>query len=104
MSKRRATVDGAATPHDPVSAPAHYRVGSIEVLDFIEAWQMDFLAGNVVKYVARAPYKGNTVEDLKKARFYLDRLIARSERAEEAAAEEKPAAQATEPKDGSIEV
>jgi hypothetical protein len=61
---------------DPVNHPPHYTKGGIEVLAFIEAWGMDFRAGNVIKYVVRAPHKGKRLEDLQKARFYLDRLIA----------------------------
>lgn len=60
--------------HDPVNHPKHYTAGKIEVIDAIEDWQLNFHAGNVVKYVARYPHK-NGVEDLKKARWYLDRLI-----------------------------
>ena len=68
--------------HDPVSRPAHYTFGSIEVLDAIEEWKLDYHRGNVVKYVVRAGRKegASEVEDLRKARFYLDRLIARLER------------------------
>lgn len=65
--------------HDPIERPAHYTWGSIEVLDFIEAWSLGFAEGNVIKYVVRAPLKGAALEDLKKARFYLDRLIRRQE-------------------------
>lgn len=54
---------------DPVNHPAHYTMGSIEVIDFIEAWKLDFCTGNVVKYVVRAPHKGNELEDLEKARI-----------------------------------
>lgn len=59
---------------DMINHPPHYTAGSIEVIDFIEAHKLDFRAGNVVKYVVRAPLK-NGLEDLKKARWYLDRLI-----------------------------
>lgn len=66
-------------PSDPVTHPAHYTMGSIEVIDAIEAWDLNFGRGNVVKYVARAGRKdpAKELEDLKKARFYLDREIAR---------------------------
>lgn len=62
-----------------VNHPNHYNKG-IEVIKFIESWKMDFSTGNVIKYVTRAPFKGKYLEDLKKARFYLDRLIKRTER------------------------
>lgn len=63
---------------DTVNSPDHYTKG-IEVYDFIQSWEMSFPRGNVVKYVTRAPYKGNTLEDLKKARWYLDKLIKAAE-------------------------
>jgi len=65
--------------HDPVERPQHYNMGTIEVLDFILDQALPYLAGNIVKYVCRYRYKGNPVEDLKKARFYLDRLIKETE-------------------------
>lgn len=64
---------------DNVNHPSHYNQGKIEVIDFIEAWDMNFNVGNVVKYVSRAKYKNDELEDLKKARFYLDREIKRCE-------------------------
>ena len=61
--------------HDAVNHPPHYTRGKIEVIDFIEDQQLPYHLGNVIKYVARAGYKGNKLEDLKKARWYLDRYI-----------------------------
>ena len=63
---------------DPVNPPNHYTQG-IEVTDFIASWQMDWFRGNIIKYIVRCPYKGNTVNDLKKARWYIDDLINRLE-------------------------
>ena len=60
---------------DMVNSPAHYTQGGIETYDFIRAKKLPYELGNVVKYVTRAPYKGNYVEDLKKARWYLDAAI-----------------------------
>jgi len=60
---------------DPVNHPAHYKVGGIETIDFIEAKQLNYNLGNVVKYITRADHKGNRLEDLEKARWYLDREI-----------------------------
>lgn len=64
--------------HDAVNHPNHYCKGGVECLDAIKAALGDkyegFLAGNVLKYVYRYPDK-NGVEDCKKARFYLDKLI-----------------------------
>jgi len=60
--------------NDVVNHPKHYTAGGIECIDYINACKFDYLEGNIVKYVTRYKYK-NGVEDLKKAQFYLDRLI-----------------------------
>ena len=60
---------------DPVNHPAHYKVGGIETIDFIEAKDLSYHLGNVVKYVTRADHKGNKLEDLRKAQWYLTRAI-----------------------------
>jgi len=60
---------------DPVNNPAHYTTGGIETIDFIEAKKLGYNLGNVVKYIARADYKGNKLEDLRKAQWYLTRAI-----------------------------
>lgn len=65
---------------DKINHPDHYTAGSIEVYDFIEAWNLDFTIGNVVKYVARAPYKGTQLDDLRKAKWYLEKAIEKEER------------------------
>lgn len=65
--------------HDPVNSPQHYLQGGIETIDFIEAKELGFHLGNVVKYVSRWKLKGQ-VEDLKKARWYLDRFIQNQEK------------------------
>jgi hypothetical protein len=57
----------------------HQGFSSIEPIAAIEAWQLGFHLGCVVKYVCRAGRKGDKVEDLQKARWYLDREIARLE-------------------------
>jgi len=62
---------------DNVNQPAHYKVGGIETIDFIEAKNLSYHLGNVVKYIARADSKGNREEDLLKARWYLNREIAK---------------------------
>ncbi len=69
--------------NDAVEHPSHYTNGAIEVHDFIKAWNMDFDSGNVIKYVTRAPYKNNKLQDLKKARWYLNVLIAEAEKEQE---------------------
>ena len=60
---------------DPVNHPAHYKVGGIETIDFIEAKKLGYNLGNVVKYLTRADYKGKKREDLRKAQWYLTREI-----------------------------
>jgi len=64
---------------DPINHPSHYTHGDIEPIDAIEAWQLGFCLGNVVKYIARAGHKGDRLEDLKKARWYLEREIERAD-------------------------
>ena len=64
---------------DPVNAPPHYKVGEVEAIDYI-AQQLgtgvkDYLLGNLHKYIHRHRFKGQPVEDLRKARWYLERLI-----------------------------
>ena len=67
---------------DMVNHPSHYTQGGIECIDALTAMVTPYkdavaatLAWQVVKYIWRHPFKFNPVEDLKKARFYLDRLI-----------------------------
>lgn len=69
-------LDGLMKPeHDPVNHPSHYCDGGIETIDFIEAKNLPYHLGNAVKYISRAGKKDNYLEDLKKARWYLDRYI-----------------------------
>jgi transposase len=75
--QRMQGADIVTTHHtDMVDSPAHYKVGGMEVIDFIEAKGLGYNLGNVVKYIARADHKGNKYEDLCKARWYLNRAIA----------------------------
>lgn len=66
--------------------PAHYKDHSIEPIDVIEAWGLGFHLGNCVKYIARLGLKEGSpeIEDLKKARWYLDRKIEAMEAASSA--------------------
>jgi hypothetical protein len=61
--------------NDPVSHPAHYTSGKIEVIDFIEDQKLPYHLGNVVKYICRHEKKEKPIEDLKKAMWYLDRYL-----------------------------
>lgn len=62
---------------DAVNHPDHYGGGDnpYEVIKVIEAWGLGFNLENTVKYIGRAGKKDNLVQDLEKARFYLDREI-----------------------------
>jgi hypothetical protein len=63
-----------------VNHPAHYNQGSIETIDLIESVVGNgFSIGCVIKYVSRYQYKNNPLEDLKKAQWYLERLIRNEE-------------------------
>ena len=69
------------TQPDNVNHPDHYNHGKIEVVDFIEDQHLGFHLGNAVKYISRAGRKNpdKTVEDLRKAAWYLNRQIERLE-------------------------
>ena len=69
---------------DVVNSPSHYKSGGIEAIEGIEASMgpeayAGYLKGNIMKYMWRYERKGKPVEDLKKARWYLDRLIQKVE-------------------------
>lgn len=75
VSLRPNDKSGVSVGYDPVEKAEHYNAYSVEVIDLVK--DMGFLDGNVVKYVSRAPFKGHALQDYEKARFYLDKLIAR---------------------------
>ena len=58
-----------------VNNPPHYNTGRIEVIEAIEDWGLGFNMGNAVKYIARADHKGNAIEDLRKAAWYIQREL-----------------------------
>ena len=62
-------------PKDTVNHPPHYTAGGIETIDFIEAKQLNYHLGQVIKYITRAEHKNNSLEDLQKAQWYLNREI-----------------------------
>ena len=68
---------------DPVNQPEHYRVGEVEAIAYIEqqlgSGVRDYLLGNLHKYLHRHRFKGNALEDLKKAQWYLTKLIMEEE-------------------------
>ena len=66
--------------HDNVNSPAHYLHGKKETIDVIrDCMENDeyhgYLKGNVLKYVSRYKFKGEPLEDLEKAQWYLNRLV-----------------------------
>jgi hypothetical protein len=69
---------------DVVNSPSHYNAGGIEAIEGIEASMgpeayAGYLKGNIMKYMWRYERKGKPLQDLKKARWYLDRLIQKVE-------------------------
>ncbi len=59
-----------------IDHPSHYGGDSAyEAINVIEAWNLNFALGNCVKYICRAGKKGNRLEDLKKAAWYINREI-----------------------------
>jgi len=60
------------TMNELVNHPEHYKARGLEVIDIIEAYQLNFALGNVVKYVLRADKKANKKQDLEKAKWYLE--------------------------------
>lgn len=65
---------------DIVNHPPHYKSDSgIESIDVIEGFGLNFRLGNTIKYILRHDKKGKPLEDLKKARWYLDREIEKLE-------------------------
>jgi hypothetical protein len=73
----RITTTGITTvKHDPVKSPSHYAKGKYEVWNIIDYFRLNYRLGNVIKYILRAGVKTpDPLEDLKKARAYLDREI-----------------------------
>lgn len=74
---------GSTQLNDPVNHPAHYTQGGIECIEALKAALgfegfKAYCRGNIIKYLWRTEHK-NKVQDLKKARWYLDRLIEESE-------------------------
>lgn len=81
IQKHALDITGA---RDKINHPSHYNQGKYEVIDVIEDWKLNFTLGCVIKYLARASYKEEEVQDLQKARWYLnyeiDQAILRQEK------------------------
>lgn len=85
LSEAKKALETRLNIGDPVNSPSHYNSGGIEAIAGIEASMSPegfagYLKGNVMKYMWRYENKGKPVEDLKKARWYLERLISLRER------------------------
>jgi hypothetical protein len=76
-SRKRAVHTNVVTNHDPVNHPSHYtsHPSGIECIQIVR--HMGFNIGNAIKYLWRAGLKGNPVQDLEKAIFYIEDEIAR---------------------------
>ena len=66
-------------PSDNVNKPSHYNTGTIEVIEVIEDWKLNFNLGNAIKYIGRCEHKNNKKEDIKKAIWYLERELKNNE-------------------------
>lgn len=67
---------GEQDEEEQVNKPRHYTAGGVETIDFIEAKQLGYHLGNVVKYISRAGIKShNPLTDIRKAKWYLDRYL-----------------------------
>jgi hypothetical protein len=76
MRKNEAIYTGV----DMVNHPPHYKVGGIEAIDYIQAKLTaeefsGYCKGNALKYISRANHKKDAAEDLRKAIWYLERLV-----------------------------
>lgn len=73
---------GSCDGNESVDHPAHYGGADnpYEAIKVIEAWGLGFCLGNAVKYLSRAGKKGSRLEDLRKARWYIDREIVNEEK------------------------
>jgi len=72
-------LDDVPSIHDAVEMPIHYNEGKVECIEYIHQQLGSsfpaYLEGNVIKYVHRHKYKNSNIEDLRKARWYLSKLI-----------------------------
>jgi hypothetical protein len=68
---------------ESINHPKHYGGdNTYEAIKVIDAWELDFYLGNVAKYICRSGKKTSHLEDLKKARWYLDKKIEKMEKSE----------------------
>lgn len=79
-------IPAGAIEVDSVNHPEHYTQGKIEVFDALDDWSeagmISYCISNVIKYLTRYQLKGNPLQDLKKARWYLNREIEKYEKSD----------------------
>ena len=63
------------SPTDNVNNPSHYNTGTIEVIEVIEDWKLNFNLGNAIKYIGRCEHKNNKEDDIKQAIWYSERAL-----------------------------
>lgn len=68
---------------DHIDHPSHYQGNGLEVIEVIEAFDLDYILGNSMKYILRAGKKGSKLEDLMKASWYIHRAIQKEKLLEE---------------------
>lgn len=64
-----------AMPREPYVNPDYYRRGSIEVIEIIEAYELTYCLASALKYILRCGHKGNPIEDVEKALWFLKREL-----------------------------
>jgi len=80
MENKKSKTEVKEVNHDPINHPKHYTFGKFQVIDVLEDWfPYNPALWQVGKYIARAAWKGEYLEDLKKAQFYLERAIEKAE-------------------------
>jgi Protein of unknwon function (DUF3310). len=75
MENGEIIITDSSIANGPVNHPSYYNLGKIEVIDFIDDQKLGFYEAQVIKYITRAKHKGNELQDLKKAQWYLNRYI-----------------------------
>lgn len=75
LNKRRRDIKLIHQNNDKINHPSHYQGQRFEVIDIIEDFDLGFKLGNAIKYILRAGRKGDFIEDLRKAIWYLEREI-----------------------------
>ena len=83
LTKRSKIKMSMKKKHDPVLAPAHYNNGTVECIQYIKqqlgSEYPSYLEGSAIKYIHRHRMKNANIQDLQKAKWYIDKLIAHYE-------------------------